>query len=32
MGGESDQLGIVQKNLIWPYEQVVYTQSGICAG
>ena len=30
MGGEGDQPAIVQEIEIWPYEQVVYAQPGIC--
>ena len=29
MGGEGDQLGIVQEIRTWPYDQVVYSQPGI---
>ena len=32
LGVEGDPLGSVQKVKILPYEQMVYTQSGICPG
>ena len=32
MGGQSDPLGDMQETEIWPYEQMVYTQSSIRPG
>ena len=32
LGGQSDPMGIEQKILIWPYEQIVYAQPRICPG